>query len=293
MRTMVRAVALAAILFVLGSAPAYATYTCTLSSTGISFGMFTGSQVAISGTINMHCTGSGTSNFNVKLSTGSGSFAARVMKNGTNTLSYNLYMDSAHSQILGDGTGSTVFFSGKITASPSDFTLTMFGLIPAQALPVSGSYMDTVVATLTCTSGGTCTTTTNVPITAAVQPVCTISATNLNFGAYSLAQLDGQSQIQLSCASGASWNVGLNAGTDAGATVSTRRMTGPSPFKLGYSLFSNAGRTVNWGNTVGTDTVSGTGTGTTQSLNVFGRIPASQTVGPGSYRDTIVVTITF
>jgi spore coat protein U-like protein len=218
------------------------------------------------------------------------------MSNGANTLSYNLYVDSAHTQIWGNGTGGTTFPTGQIVVSPppsEDFSFTIFGLIPAQAVPASGTYSDSVIATLTCTSGGNCTTTTNVPITASVQPTCTITATNLNFGTYVLAQLDGQSQIQLSCANATSWNVGLSAGTSPGATVTTRSMSGPGAVHLGYSLFSNAGRTTNWGNTVGTDTVSGTGTGATQTLGVFGRIPAAQGVGPGSYTDSIVVTLTF
>jgi spore coat protein U-like protein len=34
---------------------------------------------------------------------------------------------------------------------------------------------------------------------------------------------------------------------------------------INYALYSNSGRTTNWGDTVGIDTVSGTGTGSAQS----------------------------
>jgi len=44
---------------------------------------------------------------------------------------------------------------------------------------------------------------------------------------------------------------------------------------------------------VGTDTVAGTGTGALQSLTVYGQLPANQKVLPGSYSDTITVTITY
>jgi spore coat protein U-like protein len=172
-------------------------------------------------------------------------------------------------------------------------TLTVFGRLPAQAIPAAGAYSDSVVATLMCPSGGNCTATTSVPVTANVQSACTITATNLNFGNYTRAQLDGQSAIQLNCANATAWNVGLNAGASPGATVATRNMTGPGSSQLAYSLFSNAGRTINWGNTVGTDTVSGTGTGASQTLNVYGRIPAAQSASTGTYVDTIVATITF
>jgi spore coat protein U-like protein len=62
---------------------------------------------------------------------------------------------------------------------------------------------------------------------------------------------------------------------------------------VGYALYSNAGRTTNWGNTVGTDTVSGTGNGTGQALTVYGRVPPQSTPAPGAYSDTITVTVTY
>jgi spore coat protein U-like protein len=70
-------------------------------------------------------------------------------------------------------------------------------------------------------------------------------------------------------------------------------MTGPGAFLLNYGLFTDATRTTNWGETVGTDTVSGTGTGATQIVTVYGRIPATQNVGIGGYVDTITATVTF
>jgi spore coat protein U-like protein len=70
-------------------------------------------------------------------------------------------------------------------------------------------------------------------------------------------------------------------------------MTGPSSALLGYKLFSNSGYTTNWGNTVGTDTVAGIGTGTAQSLSVYGQLPAGQFVRPGNYTDTVIATVTY
>lgn len=62
---------------------------------------------------------------------------------------------------------------------------------------------------------------------------------------------------------------------------------------LAYALYSDSGRTTNWGNTVSTDTVPGTGNGSAQTLTVYGRIAAAQYVTPGSYADTITATITY
>ena len=71
-------------------------------------------------------------------------------------------------------------------------------------------------------------------------------------------------------------------------------MTGPSASGLSYSLYSDSGRTTNWGNVTGSwMSGTGTGTGTAQNLTVYGRIPASQSALIGSYADTVTVTITF
>jgi spore coat protein U-like protein len=70
-------------------------------------------------------------------------------------------------------------------------------------------------------------------------------------------------------------------------------MTGPASAVLGYALFSDASRTVNWGQTIGTDTVTGTGNGTAQALNVYGQATAGQFVAPGAYSDTITATVTY
>ena len=132
----------------------------------------------------------------------------------------------------------------------------------------------------------------NFQVTSTVAPSCTISATNLAFGNYTLAQLDAASTITLTCTNGTTAKIGLSAGAASGATTALRKMTNGSN-TLNYQLFQDSGRTTNWGNTVGTDTVNTTGTGAAQPLTVFGRIPASQTSPTGSYSDTVVATVTF
>jgi spore coat protein U-like protein len=103
------------------------------------------------------------------------------------------------------------------------------------------------------------TATTTFQVIANVQVTCLISATGLNFGDYTAPSLSAQSTITVGCTNTAQWNVGLNAGTAPGATVTTRQMTGPAPFFLNYSLSSDPAHTINWGNTVGTDTVAVSG----------------------------------
>lgn len=136
--------------------------------------------------------------------------------------------------------------------------------------------------------------TTTFAVTASVQGTCTISATGLSFGAYTGTALPGTSTITVNCTGGTTYNVGLNPGTSSGATVTTRKMTGQyHGATLAYSLFSNIGMTTNWGQTVGTDTVAGTGTGVAVPLTVYGNIPAGTAPAADGYSDTITATITY
>lgn len=150
--------------------------------------------------------------------------------------------------------------------------------------------MVSALVPINTSSGATSTST--FQVTATVASSCTVTATSLAFGNYTLAQLDGTSTITATCTNGTTYTIGLDAGTFSGATTSTLRMTGPSAAGLSYSLFSDSGRTTNWGNATGS-WVSGTGTGAAQVLTVYGRIPANQTALIGSYTDTVTVTVTF
>jgi spore coat protein U-like protein len=133
----------------------------------------------------------------------------------------------------------------------------------------------------------------NVQVTIAATCVVT-SATNLDFGTQGVlaANVDQTSTINVTCTNTTPYNIGLDKGVN-GASVTTRQMKAAGPALINYSLFSDAGRTVNWGNTVGTDTVAATGTGSAQPFTVFGRIPPQVSPLAAVYTDTITVTVTY
>src|SRR2546429_1541701 len=99
----------------------------------------------------------------------------------------------------------------------------------------------------------------NVTVTIAATCVVT-NATILDFGTQGVlaANVDVPSTINVTCTNTTPYNIGLDKGVN-GASVTTRQMKSAGPALINYSLFSDAGRTVNWGNTVGTDTVAATG----------------------------------
>jgi spore coat protein U-like protein len=143
------------------------------------------------------------------------------------------------------------------------------------------------------TSAFAATTTTTFAVTATVQSTCLVSATAMAFGTYTGVAATTTSTVSVTCTNTTPYNVALNAGLATGATVSTREMTGPLSALLSYALYSDSARSVNWGQTIGTDTVAGTGNGSAQAITVYGQIPAGQYVAPGAYTDTITATVTY
>ena len=134
----------------------------------------------------------------------------------------------------------------------------------------------------------------NILVTATVLSFCTIAASPLPFGNYSAPALAVNTSIVVACTATTGYSVGLSAGGATGATVTTRQMTGATgTTPLNYALFRDAGFTLNWGLTTGTNTVAGTGTGLPQTITVFGQVAANQLVTPGLYSDTVVATITY
>jgi spore coat protein U-like protein len=121
-----------------------------------------------------------------------------------------------------------------------------------------------------------------------------VSAPTLTFtnpGALT-ANVDAQSTLVVQCTNTTPYNIGLDAGAGSGATVTTRKMTSGG-VTVSYSLYTDINRTTVWGNTVGTNTVSQTGNGQNQSFTIYGRAPPQNAPAPGTYTDTINVTVTY
>ena len=130
-------------------------------------------------------------------------------------------------------------------------------------------------------------------VSAKVQAVCEVTATDLSFGTYTSqggAPLQGTTLLRATCTPNSTYNVGLNEGTSPGATVNARKMVSGTQ-ALNYQLYSDSARTTIWGNTPGTDTVTGVGTGLAVDHTVFGAVPAAQVVPAGDYGDTVTVRI--
>ena len=130
-------------------------------------------------------------------------------------------------------------------------------------------------------------------VTARVQAVCEVTASDLAFGTYTAqagTPLQGTTLLRTTCTPNSTYNIGLNEGTSPGATVNQRKMVSGAQ-ALNYQLYSDSARSTIWGNTPGTNTVTGVGTGIAQDHTVFGAVPAAQVVPAGDYQDTITVRV--
>lgn len=128
---------------------------------------------------------------------------------------------------------------------------------------------------------------------------CSITANPLNFGTNGVlgTAINQQSTVAVTCTNTTPYNVGLDAGTVTGSSVATRLMAGTATGNTGttvaFNLYQDAGHAVPWGTTQGTNTVSGTGTGSAQSIVVYGQVPAQTTPRPDTYQTTVTATVYF
>lgn len=134
-------------------------------------------------------------------------------------------------------------------------------------------------------------------VNATVVSACLISNGTLSFGSYdptAASATNGSTTLTLTCTPGTAYNIGLSAGAGSGATVALRQLTNGAN-TLGYKLFRDASRTLNWGVTIGTDTLAGTTSSVslTNTITVYGQVPAQQTAVAGSYADTVAITVTY
>lgn len=141
---------------------------------------------------------------------------------------------------------------------------------------------------------------------AKAQVTCSVSATGPNFGIYNpltAAPTLANGTVSASCTLVGNTNTTVNLTSSysigSGTSYSLRTM-GSGANILNYNLFYDAAFTQIRGNgtggsLTGAATFALTRTRRTQSTTsvIYGRIPAGQDVAPGTYTDTIVVTVVY
>lgn len=129
-------------------------------------------------------------------------------------------------------------------------------------------------------------------VSATVTASCTVSASPMDFGLSTGTindPIDSAAILSVSCTNGAAYTIGLDGGQSP--TASGRTMTSGAG-GLDYGLFHDAGLSAPWGLTPGT-TATGSGSGNTDSLPIYGRVFGNQHATMGLYSDTVVIVISY
>jgi spore coat protein U-like protein len=297
--------------------------SCSFTISSLNFGnsinLVANVAIAITATYSASCTG--TANTTVRTcpnidvgSGGSTSGSPRFLSNGASQLSFNLYQDAAHSSVWGSNLWG---FAGSYPSPTIDVALdgsgsgsasqTVFGQISAgQPTLPAGLYASSFAGTQTsiayaystvgtcATIGTTHATTAPFTVTATNATNCSVSASTLNFGSAGVlrAALDATGSISVTCTNAAPYTVALDGGL-SGATNPAQRKLSQAAATITYGLYQDSGRATPWGDSVGVNTMAGTGSGLPQTFTVYGRVPTQNTPAPGSYSDTVVLTISY
>ncbi|MGI8944470.1 MAG: Csu type fimbrial protein [Qipengyuania sp.] len=133
-------------------------------------------------------------------------------------------------------------------------------------------------------------------VSAVVIDNCSVSASPMAFqlGNAPGSSATAQSSVALECNSPMAYEVALDAGRNPDGAH--RRMADPGTGALlTYEIYSDPSHSSRWGDRYGVDTVAGTlETDGRAILVAYGAIdPAATRLTPGTYTDTVVVTVAF
>lgn len=145
------------------------------------------------------------------------------------------------------------------------------------------------------------------PLAAQAATCRLLSVGGIAFGSYDLLATtprDSQVTLTVTCSgTGAAENVTLSMRVDQGVngrTVATRRLanTAGTGDALQYGLYRDPARSSIWGISDGIDTLGATlavpaSGSASASFTIYGRIPARQQAGVGSYADAVQVTVNY
>jgi spore coat protein U-like protein len=133
-------------------AAATAEAACTINITAVAFGtynVFSGSADDATGRITYRCTAPRPPLVRIELDKGGApTFNPRQMRRSSETLNYNLYLDSTRSTIWGDGTGGTQTYTRALPPPNQNINVNVYGRIPPGQDVSAGSYTATVTATI-------------------------------------------------------------------------------------------------------------------------------------------------
>lgn len=299
--------------------PARANLNCTLTGGPLTFGTLnvaTGLPAYASGTANANCTNTkksaSTEYVCLDIGTGTGGLSGgeRAMASGVNLLPFEMRESTGAPTEIGDGTTwlpdgpMTVTAPGLGTVSIS---FPIVAIIRAQGVPyVPGAYSTVFTGAefrfygtsrpiTTCAQANAqlqYSVTGNLSVAATVINQCTVAASPMNFGTTSFmtANIDAAAAVTVTCNASTSVTISLDNGS-SGTSPTARQMASGANQVL-YGAYWDSGRTTPAGSATNSQGMAGTAN-KTLTLPIYGRVPPQASKPPGSYMDTIGVTVLY
>ena len=305
---------------------------CTAAMTDISFGNvspISGQDYLASGTLSITCTfvilqGNiillPTISACASLGAGSGAIDvnARSLSHGAVRIPFNLYREPTYSlaNVWGgyvDKTAITSVFAGLLAIGTNTQTYPVYAKIAAADLAGAATvanadttygtdftgagtlnYTSASILVLNCHLSGTVAPF-SFNVRANVVNDCRINTTPVAFGSQGILNTTTRAvgSVVIKCTASNAYRIALNGGT-VSQLSHARKMKNPVTgetvdYRLSASLDGPE-----WGDgTSGTSTYDATGTGATQTVSIYGRVPSQRTPSPGSYADKVTATIYF
>lgn len=237
---------------------------------------------------------------------------------GNNQLNYQLYQDAANSQPWGSKTNSAWGspYAATISVPPNGTStpvqLPVYATIASSqgfggifGGPQSGSYvalygsgdvtLDTGPQTGGCNAASGGGTINGFQVSANVQQTCQVTTNPLTFATPIGGDPSGvtaSTTLQVACTAHTGYQVGLDNGKNFDGT--NRRMRGgpTNSDYISYGLYQDSADAIPWGNTTGTGGNTVTGTSSTQTFTVYGKVNANQGMpAAGNYFDAVTVYV--
>ncbi|ODT18959.1 MAG: hypothetical protein BGN89_05510 [Alphaproteobacteria bacterium 64-6] len=123
---------------------------------------------------------------------------------------------------------------------------------------------------------------------------CTVSnIVPISFGTQGTlaAIVDSTGSVDVTCPDEVAYSIALDAGGGSGATVTTRKMTGPEDATIDYTLYQSSEHSTVWGDESGVNRKTATGSGIAQTHTIYGRVPVQTTPATGTYSDTVTIIV--
>jgi len=304
--------------------------SCSITTASGSFGnvsILSGAADDSSSTFSVSCTGTANQTVRLCINWGAGNSpdgsGNRLLHSSTDSLRLDFFTNAARTTIWGSW-GSSIFpvytpypygFQQDLALGSSgsnSVVLTVYGRVYAnQQTATPGSYSWTsggspslqygYASSTSCPVGGLTTSSSGSTWTATVLADANVSVTSMNFGSTSLSSnIDSTATITVQATNTTPYSISLDNGVNASGSQRRVRLGATSNY-LNYNLYTDSARTSLWSTTSSTTSctggagtcITGTGTGSNQTVTIYGRVPTQSAPATGVFVDNVVITVTF